>query len=175
MLGQDTHIILYPIQEKHLIRLHIKLSCFLWEVRLWWALEITAGLRRSHHEASPPGWKNLPAGQRGTAFQSSPVYVSTQGLGEQKCQDEEFKGKKKNPAVTLEVQTSPYSWFCLLLQMVPWVWRESQLPLGVHQASSNDYEHIMEMENKRNKTENSPEFCWLQTRQNIEWNANLEV
>ena len=115
------------------------------------------------------------AGQRGTAFQSSPVYVSSQGLGEQKCQDEEFKGKKKNPAVTLEVQTSLYSWFCLLLQMVPWVWRESQLPLGVHQASSNDYEHIMEMENKRNKTENSPEFCWLQTRQNIEWNANLEV
>lgn len=43
--------------------------------------------------------------------------------------------------------------------MVSGMWGEAQLLLGVHQASSNDYVHIMEMENekkkkKKNKAEN---------------------
>lgn len=35
--------------------------------------------------------------------------------------------------------------------MVSGMWGEAQLLLGVHQASSNDYVHIMEMENEKKK------------------------
>lgn len=41
--------------------------------------------------------------------------------------------------------------------MVSGMWGEAQLLLGVHQASSNDYVHIMEMENEKKKKKNKAE------------------
>lgn len=178
MLGQETHSILYPIKEKNLIRLHIKLSCFLWEVRLRWALETIAGLRRSHRELSPPGWKkNLPAGQRGTASQSSPVYISGQGLGEQNAK---MKSSRVRRTPRSDIRSSDLSVFMILsvangVRDVRW----STTSLGGTPSLLKwlcAYNGNGEWEKKKKtKRKTSPEFYWLQTRQNIEWNVNLEV
>lgn len=45
----------------------------------------------------------------------------------------------------------------MILSVANQMWGEAQLPLGVHQASSNDYVHIMEMENEKKKKTNKAE------------------